>query len=360
MLTVGFISQDWSKVGETHFPNGCTWYRCILPAYALQQKGHKSNVGFLTTSSDGRVGVVEPTKKAFIGHNIIVFKLPMHISNLRAAESAKKHGQKVVVDIDDWFDNLPETNRAKQTTDPEKNPENNRDIYFSIIEMADALICSTDFLFDFYSKKHPEKPIFLVRNSIDLKRWKIRKKPSFPPTIGWVGATPWRSMDLEQLAPFMDSYMLSRGLSFHHAGNIQNADSAASLLGLSSVNITHEGMKPMTQLPELFKNIDIGIVPLNNIKFNYAKSYLKGLEYAAAGVPFVASWSPEYQLLADSGVGRIATNKEEWEYHLDELLDFGMWKDESELNRQILEENFTIEKRAPEWESVYTKIMDIN
>lgn len=325
----------------------------------MQQRGHLCNVGFLATSSDGRIAVSEPNKKVFAGHQIIVFKLAMHVSSLQAAIKAKQAGQKVVVDIDDWFDNLPDTNRAKENTDPEKHPDNNRNIYFAIIELADALICSTQFLYDFYSKKHPGKPIFLVRNAIDLKRWKKHPTPKFPPTLGWVGATPWRSQDLEQLSGFLDGYMLTRRLKFHHSGHIQNADSAAKLLGLKSVKATAEGMKPITQLPELFKRIDIGIVPLNNIPFNYAKSYLKGLEYAAAGIPFVASYSPEYQLLADAGVGRIANNQQEWEYHIEQLLSIDMWRDEAAINREILAEEFTIDKRAAEWEETFIKIMDI-
>ena len=56
--------------------------------------------------------------------------------------------------------------------------------------------------------------------------------------------------------------------------------------------------------------LDTGIVPLQRSRFNEAKSNLKGLEYAALGVPFVASPTAEYERLAESkfeaGRGTIA------------------------------------------------------
>ena len=118
-------------------------------------------------------------------------------------------------------------------------------------------------------------------------------------------------------------------------------------------------MRPITQLPSLFERIDIGIVPLNNIGFNHAKSYLKGLEYAAAGIPFVSSHTPEYQFLADAGIGRVANSAEEWIYHLDVLQHFAMRDYEAKVNKEIIHEQFSIAKKVNEWVDVYTKIMDL-
>jgi glycosyltransferase involved in cell wall biosynthesis len=114
---------------------------------------------------------------------------------------------------------------------------------------------------------------------------------------------------------------------------------------------------PINIYPKLFKEIDIGIVPLTNIPFNHAKSFIKGLEYAAAGVPFVASYSPEYQYLADNGIGRIANNQEEWIYHLDQLRDIQTRRDEIEHNYEMLK-NFSMEARADDWEAVMTEIRE--
>lgn len=363
-LSIGFISQDWSQVENIKFPNGCTWYRCVLPAHILRSLNHVSHVGTLAFSQEQGIGVrvdppLYPKSGIYSGHDIISLKLPMHISNVHAVEHAIEHGKKVVVDIDDWFDDLPKSNRAYQQTDPEIHKDNNRDNYFKIIEMSHALICSTPFLRDAYSAKHPNKPVFMVRNSIDTARWPVKKQRRKSPTIGWVGATPWRANDLEQISGFINEYMKKYNLDFHHSGHIEKTDSAAELLQLNGVRVTTSPMAPITDLPSLFTSIDIGIVPLNNIPFNHAKSYLKGLEYAMAGVPFIASYSPEYEYLAEQGIGRIAKTEEEWIYHLTELNSYDMRADEAEFNRDVLLDKFSIDKFAHQWEDTYKMIMDI-
>lgn len=362
-MSIGFASQDWSMAKPLAYPNGCTWYRCVLPAIAMIGRKHTCQVGLITIDG-GNVGikVTSPLYKqdgVFSGHKMIVFKLPMHLANVAAADIAISKGVKVVVDIDDWFEGLPESNRAKKLTDPESSKENNREIYFQVIEMAHALICSTPFLYDFYKKKHPSKPIFMIRNSIDVNRWPKRNTRSCAPVIGWVGATPWRANDLEQLAPFMQNYLRTRNIKFHHAGHSPDAPLAHNLLEIDESMSSKSGMLPMTQLPSLFDNMDIGIVPLNNLEFNYAKSYLKGIEYAAAGLPFVASSTPEYEYLASHGVGRIAKSHDDWVYHFDELMDFNMRKDEAEINLEIIKNQFSIESHAHAWEETYRNIMDI-
>ena len=93
------------------------------------------------------------------------------------------------------------------------------------------------------------------------------------------------------------------------------------------------------------------------MQFNHAKSFIKGLEYVAAGIPFISSWSPEYELMAQSGVGRVARNKSEWEYHLSELMDPSMRKDEVEENLENVKNLFTMEKRGAEWDHVYRSIL---
>jgi hypothetical protein len=67
-------------------------------------------------------------------------------------------------------------------------------------------------------------------------------------------------------------------------------------------------MQPMNRYHLMFQ-MDIGLVPLNDIPFNRAKSFIKGLEYTASGIPFVAQGTGEYELLATDGVGRVATHR---------------------------------------------------
>jgi glycosyltransferase involved in cell wall biosynthesis len=268
---------------------------------------------------------------------------------------AKAKGQKIVVDIDDFFEGLDPSNRAYSATDPKLHPDNNRDHYIKMIYEADAVITSTPFLYNYYAAKRNN--VFLVRNGIDIDRWRLRKdKAKRSPVVGWVGATPWRSKDLESLNPYVPKFLKKHNLTFHHSGHTPEAPFAYEQIGYHRQKSTIMPMAPILDYPKLFPPIDVGLVPLNNLEFNHAKSFIKGLEYAAAGVPFISSYSPEYQYLADAGVGRIANTPEEWTYHLTELLDPLMRQDDAMVNYEIVKEKFSMEMRGIEWNEVMEKI----
>ncbi len=164
--------------------------------------------------------------------------------------------------------------------------------------------------------------------------------------------------DLETLKPFFGEFLKKKHLKFHHAGNIINAPTAAQQIGIDKKYCSVEPMKTMLHVPELFRKMDVGIVPLRNVPFNHAKSYLKGLENAAAGVPFIASGGlPEYQLFSDAGVGRIANTPDEWTSHMEELLDPKVRLEERDKNFQIISEKFSMKQTGYDWDRVCKEIL---
>jgi glycosyltransferase involved in cell wall biosynthesis len=356
--TIGFLTYDWSFSLKPIQPNGCAWYRCYLPMLQLKKDKYESGMGLPGFSQDHGFGILIPNNKAIHGWDIVVLKLIMLERVVEQVDKALSLGQKIVVDLDDHMEGLEKTNLAYTMTSPEKNPKNNREHYFKIIEKSTALVTSTPFLKEFYEKKYPNKPIYLVRNGIDVERWKTRNDHSgHLPTFGWVGATPWRSGDLEILNPYLGKFIEEKKCKFHHAGSIINAPTVDKKIGINKKIFTHEPMKPINLYPNMFRKIDIGIVPLTNVDFNHAKSFIKGLEYAASGIPFIASPSPEYKYLAEQGVGRIASTPEEWIYHCEELISPKIRKEERERNRQLIKENFSMEKRGKDWEEVFDQIL---
>ena len=73
---------------------------------------------------------------------------------------------------------------------------------------------------------------------------------------------------------------------------------------------------------------------------NDAKSDLKGLEYAASGIPFVASPSRPYRQLADDwgDCVRLANKPADWVKHLRRLLDEGTREQVGEeLRKRVLD-----------------------
>lgn len=354
--TVAFLTHDWSWGTEPLQPNGCAWYRCKLPSDELNARGWFSAVGFPGFSKTRGFGMLIDDGKSVHGWDIIVLKLLMQKDILESIPLAQAMGQKIIVDIDDWFDGLSKSNRAHEATDPTKNPNSNREIYAQIIMAADAVITSTPFLFDYYGAKRDN--VFMVRNGIDIDRWTKKKLTTNKKTrIGWVGATHWRSNDLEQLASFMGKYVKRHNVLFHHSGHNDSAPVAADLLGVERQFARQSMMVPILSYPSLFSPIDIGIIPLNDIQFNHAKSFIKGLEYVAAGIPFVSSYSPEYQYLSKEGIGRVARSRDEWVYHLDELMNVSKRKDDIDENYDLLHK-FSMGPRGDDWDATMRFILE--
>lgn len=359
--SIAFLTLDWSKTETTREPNGCAYYRCWLPSIELEKFGWKTEVAYPEYNPTLGFGSYVSDSVANYGWDIIVFKLIMLKSVAEIMENARPN-QKIVVDVDDFYEGLQETNLAYKNTDPETHPENNRDHYWKIIDLADAIITSTQFLYDFYTKEKGKTNVFLVRNAIDIDRWRKKQDYSrYLPTVGWVGALPWRSGDLETLRPFLGEFLKKNRLPFHHAGHIKGLN--LDITDLSDISketkFTHEPRKIISKYPEMFRKIDIGLVPLNDIPFNHAKSTIKGLEYTAAGIPFISSYSPEYEILAKQGVGRVAYNEEDWIFYLTELQDPKTRKEEIEKNYENVKKMHTTEVRGKDWDKVFTSILDI-
>lgn len=313
-------------------------------------------MGFPGVSQQNGLGLLINNEKAVHGFDVVVLKLIMHKRVADFMPKAKELGQKIVVDIDDHFHGLSETNRAYQATDPANNPEQNRDHYFKIIESADAVITSTPFLRDFHAARRNN--VHMVRNGIDIGRWSRRRDDSGRnPVVGWVGATPWRSNDLESIAPFFGDILRKNKMKFHHSGHTQNAPFAHEQLEIDPRICSIGPMRPILDYPKMFEKIDIGIVPLNDVPFNHAKSYIKGLEYVAAGVPFVASATPEYVFLAENGVGRVASSGEEWDHHISELSNPRNRKKEVLKNLDNIGK-FVMSKTGNDWNETFSSILE--
>jgi hypothetical protein len=155
------------------------------------------------------------------------------------------------------------------------------------------------------------------------------------------------------LNEWLPDFLEEHDLTFHHAGA---ADTQPPITDQLHINPKRLRTTPLVQINQYAAGLrfDIGLVPLNNIPFNEAKSNIKGLEYAAAGIPFIASDLPEYRLLHEDGVGRIANTPQEWRSHAEYLLDYHQRKKEAKRGSDIVSERWNIEARVGEWRAVFT------
>lgn len=360
-MKLGFLSADWGTFHDKEndkrhlLPGGSGWYRIHMPALELRNRGYEIVISEqVAITDDGIVLMDWVTGEEHDDCDVIVMQRVMNDFALEAIDCAHAAGQAIVNDVDDYYWGLHPSNNAYHATDPKKNASCNRNIYKSIIAASDLVTVSTPFLAEKMSAFNSN--IALLRNAIDLDRWKFYDQNEVP-VVGWVGATSHRSGDLETLKGVVGPFVERNGLRFHHSGWSKGFPHACELLGVELSLSTSTPLCPIEQYPQQFKFFDISLVPLNKIDFNQAKSWIKGLESAISGRPFIAQDTDEYRhFVNDFGIGRVARKPRDWIRHLDELLDYDVRVAEAESNRKKAEA-FDIQRKWVEWEAAYKSVL---
>jgi glycosyltransferase involved in cell wall biosynthesis len=117
-------------------------------------------------------------------------------------------------------------------------------------------------------------------------------------TIGWTAGLE-HAADVERL-PILPA--LQRLLDERDDVNVI---SLGLRLGLRSERYFHIAHVPLLVLTQQLVEFDIGIAPLSDIEFNRSRSNVKAKEYAAAGVPWLASPIGPYAGMGEREGGRL-------------------------------------------------------
>ena len=350
---VGLGSNDWSQslhdgLGRP-VQGGAGWIRFGQMASLMK---HHMVIGRLHPFLN-RMAVETYDRSIHQNLSAIILQRNMGKNVPKMIENSQSNGIPVINDVDDWFWGLHEDNDASEAVDPKLNKDSNINHYQESIRSSNLVTVSTPFLAEQISQWNPN--VRIIENCVLAETFKRHRHISKIPIIGWCGSTGHRSDDLKILAePFR---RMGTFVKFHHTGDIETQTPFYKKVKVSPLRVTTIPMLPPSQYPQGF-TFDIGVVPLNDIPFNDAKSWIKGLEYAAAGIPFVASPSREYvRLYEEYGIGRLACTPEEWVHHFSELLDPRVREAESIRNREIVRAEFSVAKMAKEWDKIIWEIL---
>jgi len=103
-------------------------------------------------------------------------------------------------------------------------------------------------------------------------------------------------------------------------------------------------------------DFDIGLAPLAPIPFNDSKSYLKALDYAALGIPVIASDLPPYrEFVVDGVTGFLVRTADEWRARLAELVCDADAREEMGVKARQHAAGFTIQEHWRGWEAAYER-----
>jgi glycosyltransferase involved in cell wall biosynthesis len=321
---------------------GCGMYRLVWPAEVL------AGMGLAVTLHDdwpqahwrAQGNVPDRIVKVDCDADVVVLQRPMLDSVVQSIPVLQRQGVAVVVELDDDFTCLPKGHPARVGTAAMANPRMNRRNLRVACERADLVTCSTPAIGNRYAPDHHH----VIPNCVPARYLAVRPTPHDEVRVGWTGSTQTHIGDLDAAGDGIARALA--GAPFHVVGT---GVGVATALGLQEGQVEATGWVEIHDYPTDYANLDVAVVPLADNEFNRAKSWLKGIEAAALGVPFVASPTDPYCELAQLGAGGLARTPDEWHRMLRLLIDNGDARQEIAGRGREVAAQWTIEGNAFRW-----------
>jgi hypothetical protein len=173
--------------------------------------------------------------------------------------------------------------------------------------------------------------------------------------IGWTGLLAAHPGDLEVTGGEVGRALVGR--PDWDMGVLGEPKKSAGLVSTALGLLSEPVLDPFVDIrdyPYRMAEYGIGIVPLADTPFNAAKSALKMAQFAALGVPVVASPSPDNSRLNALGVGVLAADPHKWRRHLNRLVDSADARaDLAGRGREVMATQ-TYERHADRWWRAWT------
>ena len=285
----------------------CAYYRCELPARALAEVGVRS-----VTEPGVDVDPIDFMPKGHENFPVWVFQIPHGKGMPGLARRLKAAGKVLIVEFDDNYFSLPTDN--PQILGDTLNPEV-IEIRKEVASLADMVTVSTPELIEVY-RPYCDNVVWLP-NCIDLDDFPEPKDKGERIIVGWAGAigddnTRTFASNMAQLVHDFDHVDLAIGGDKRVFDKIIVPPERKRYLGICSVE----------EFPEMINNFDIAVIPLAKNTFNDGKSELKGLQYGALKIPFLASDVAPYRRFCEIAQDdRFLIKKEKhWLPRLKELI----------------------------------------
>lgn len=294
--------------------------------------------------------------------DLMVFQrscMPDMFTRMRYAQSL---GVKCVYDQDDDMLNLPPG--LGKLSETFCRPEL-RDAMRSFMQYADAITVTTKTL-AMAMTPYTRAPIYVIQNYIDADQWEIweatrRTTKRDDVTIGWT-TSPAHVLDGpvigETIKKLLDEF--SPNLRFNIYGPVDKAclgewakdEKYKMLIGnVPWVNVQ--------AIPQIWKDMDIGIAPLLPTQFNKCRSNIKWQQHGLLGQPCVMAKLPPYENVRHGETGFLAETPEDWYTHLKALVvDKDLRVAIGNKARLEVLTHWDLRRKVSSWVDTFRKIVD--
>jgi glycosyltransferase involved in cell wall biosynthesis len=312
--------------------SGCGQYRIGLPMWALQQAGHDA-IAFsqLNTALPADLDVL-------VGQLVCV---PDRAAVWQELAHRPDRTTALVYELDDDVWNTHASNLGAQAF---RGDETLRAIEENLA-LADAVTVTTEYLAEQVARFNEN--VHVIPNCVDAALLDFQRPRSDRVVIGWAGGAS-HANDFAFVRNELKGYLRrTPEVDVHIIGTDYRRELGrpdARLSGWSE------------NLVEYLRKIDfsIGLAPLAYHAFNKAKSDLKILEYAALGIPVVATDFGPYSESVRHGVtGFLVKRPHEWARYLRELVNDEAMRTEMGENARRWAATRTVQGNVWRWEAVY-------
>lgn len=339
---------------------GCGYYRVINATEELIRQGHDIDLVMPNEPAERQMqaawrerfdGVAELVDVIVPDVDVVVFQRPLRGYMTEAIRILQQRGIRVVVEIDDDFTSISKRNVSYRSVDPKQSPARNWAHLAEACSLADLVTVSTPRLAEVYGA---HGRVRIVPNYIPaayLDAWREDHDGMY---VGWSGSTETHPDDLQVTGGGVARAIERCGATMAIVGTGRGVKDA---MGLNTIPMSC-GWRQLDDYPDAIAQFDVGIVPLEASPFNEAKSWLKGLEYAAVGVPFVATPTGPYRALAEMGAGLLAETPRQWEGIVKRLLRDDDYRHKVAAQGRSVAARMTVEAHAHEWWDAWRSVVN--
>lgn len=318
------------KIHGFHDGHACGYYRLMIPLEVLSRQGHD-----VTTSYGWDDAAYDAT--VVVGQRVSRAEALGQWRRLRP-------GRRLVFETDDDVWSIDPSNYAAHLA----HDASTLDAIEQAIAISHMVTVSTEPLAEVARKFHDN--VVVLPNHIEPALLEMQRPRRERVTVGYAGGDS-HVRDLGMVASELTRFF-SRNphVDFHTIGTDYRG-----VLGLPGRFTLWSA-----DIFDYYRTIDfdIGIAPLVSSVFNESKSHIKALEYAALGIPTVASDEPPYRDFVIDGVtGYLVKSQHEWGSRLYALANDADMREEMGAAAKEVARKWTVDRGAQLWLDAYQSLL---
>jgi glycosyltransferase involved in cell wall biosynthesis len=321
------------KVFGIHDNSGCGWYRVRLPFDELAKRGHDVRY---------QEGLVD--RAALDGYPLVVgqrMDKPEALPIWRRLRAQAK----LVYEIDDDVFRVDPVNWMAHRVYSQPVP---RDTVAHAAEVADLVTVTTEPLAEVMRELNGNVAVLPNHVPAELLGWDRPRRDRV--TVGWAGGAS-HGADMQMVASHLRRFLR------------RNPAADLHLIGTDYRQTVRAPARFTDWSADIWAyyrtiDFDIGLAPLVDTPFSRSKSAIKAMEYAALGIPVVASDVDAYRPFVLDGVtGFLVAAEHEWGKRLYELANDAPMREEMGRKAREHAAAWASDRGAELWERAYGPLL---